>query len=804
MADNKESATIAFEGFSGLNTDSSRPGIKDNEMWWSDGFMPVGDNKLRTMPDIGAAIFTADEADGVSWFDFGNIGATPIMITVEVDGSIYRTDTETAVTSQIAPDGTLISSARVDVGISQWGSQYILIVARQQNGYFIYDGSILYTAGEISPIGPGAILSGGAGYVSVPTYVVFGGSGSGVVLTPVVSGGSVTALKATNAGSGYLPGEIVQVAFSGGGSDDTPILTATLVSGVISALDLIAGGANYPDGTFALSFSSGGGSGAAGMFTAAGGVVTDVVLTNGGSGYTGSPTVAFPLPGSGATITANLTATVVTSFSIGAGGSSYTPGTFPLTISGGGGSGARGTYTVNPSGVVASTTVVAGGTGYSSPPAVALAVGSGAQVATFVTGGAVDTISVVNGGTNLTGTPLLTIEGGGGIGATAVAVITAGVIASVTVTNGGSGYTTTPAVVVQPGLNNAAYATLNLMPFGITGTALEVYQSRVWVVNGPQVTFSAPSSVTDFSTSSGGGAFTSNDSFLRVAYVQPLQTNGFLYLIADSSVNYIAGVSTSGSPPVTTFTNQNADPEVGTPYPGSVDVLGSDIVFANAFGAHVSYGGKVTKVSEPLDGVYNTVPNFNGQQLSAAKAIVYGKKIWALLLPVIDVQTGDQVNKLFCWDPNRKRWWSTPQGVNLTYVRHQEIASVITAYGSDGTKIYPLFQQPSTTFAKVVKSKLWAKPGFYAEEKSTGRAWLLAQYYSATLPGFILSIDNETGTSPTTITPPGSGLTTGIYVMPPLAIGQNGVLLGMTLTTNAADMAVISMAIDAEITGYRG
>ena len=802
---------LPFEGFAGLNTNDSRPGIKDNEMAWSDGWMPFGESKLRTMPGIGPAAFTVDESGRtISFFDFANIGPTPYMVVMLDDGDIWLVNMLTLVATTLAPDGTILNPSRDNVGLTQWGSQFIIVVAKQENGYFILDATTFYSPGSIAPTGAGTITDGGSGYTSVPGYSVYGGSGSGVVLTPIIEGGAVVGLTVVNAGSGYLPGEIPQVAFSGGGSDTTPILEAVLSSGSIELLSLISGGTEYPTGTFPLAFSGGGGSGAAGTFTTAGGSVVSVNLTSGGANYTATPAVAFPIPGSGASITATEVGGIVTSLTIVTGGSGYVPGTYPLAFSGGGGSGAAATYTVDASGVVSAYTITAGGTGYSSNPTVAIPTGSGAIAVPSITSGSVASITVVNGGTNMTSTPALTITGGGGTGATAVAVIAFGSISSVTMTNGGSGYTSVPAVEVQTGLNNAAAAILDLMPFGISGSAVETYQSRVWAVNpysalpagaGGSVSFSAPGSYTDFSTANGGGEFSSNDSFLRVSQIQPRQTNGFLYLIADSSVNYIAGVSTSGSPPTTTFTNQNADPEVGTPYPATVDVLGSNIIFANAFGAHVSYGGRVTKVSEALDGIYNTVPNFGGFSLSAAKAIVFGKRIWALLVPVIDQISGLQVNKLCIWD--EKRWWTSQQDVPLLYIQNQEIASVLTAYGTDGTHIYPLFQQPSTAFTKTVQSKLYAKPGGYMTQKAANRAWMVAQYYSAASPNLQFSADNETGPSTITFTPSPSGLTTGIYVTPPTAVGQTGALLGMTITTNAADVALISAAIDAVPVGGR-
>jgi hypothetical protein len=812
----QESQTIlAFEGFTGLNTNASRPGIKDSELSWCDGFMPLGDSNLRTLPGIGPGIFPAPSGTTIKFYDFGNIATTPLMIVFPSDGSIWQVNTTTLVATRMAPPATITNVARNAVGITQWGNAAIIVVAQQANGYFVLDGTLFYQAGTLAPFDASQLTSGGSAYTSLPIYTVYGGSGSGVTLTPVLTNGSITDLIITNAGTGYLPGDIVQVGFSGGGSDTTPILQAVLATGVVQYLTLVSGGSGFPTGTFALGFSGGGGSGAIGTFTTSGGVVQSVLLTGGGANYTGSPTVSFPISGSGAAITATESGGAVNSLTIVTGGSGYVPGTYPLAFSGGGGTGASATYTVNPSGVVASTTITAGGTGYTSGPTVTIPTGGGAVAIAAITPGAIVSVNIIQGGTNLTGTPLLTVVGGGGSGAALTAVLTSGSITGVTVTNGGTGFTSVPAIEVQAGFNNAASAILSVMPFGISGASAETYQSRVWVANpfstnpqgaGGTVNFTAPGSYTDFATADGGGSFTSNDSFLRVAYVGLIQTNGFLYLIGDSSVNYIGGVTTSGNPPQTSFTNQNADPETGSPYPGTMDVIGSNIVFANAFGAHVSYGGRVAKISEPLDGFYSSVPNqFGGFPLSAAKAIVYGKRIWALLVPVIDQFTELQVNKLCMWNPDRKAWWTTQQDVALTYVNTQEIASVETAYGTDGTNVYPLFTTPSVAFQKVAQSKLWAKPGGYMHEKTANRVWLVAQYFSGLSPGITFDTDNDADQpSSVVLTPTLASPPVGFYVSPPTASSQVGTLLGVTLVTSAADVALISAAIDSIDAGFRG
>jgi hypothetical protein len=517
---------LIFEKFEGINTATTRPGVDDKQMAWCDGWIPLGPNRnLRTLPDVGAKLWTAPE--GVVFFQAANIGSTPILVVVQSDGSIYQVNTTTAVATEMAGPGTILSPSQLNVGISQYGSQYVQIVAKQTNGYFIWDGLVFYTPG-----GPGPTIDG-------------------------------------------------------------------------------------------------------------------------------SPTT---------------------------------------------------------------------------------------------------------------------------------------------------------------------------MPTAIGGTAIENYSGRVWIVNGATCTFSAPGSVIDFSSGDGGGNFTSTDSFLRDRFVQLKQTNGFLYLFGDSSINYISGVQTSGSPPVTTFTNQNADPEIGTPWPNTVDVFNRNILFGNSFGAHISYGGAVQKVSEALDGVYNTVPGFGNLIPSAAKAIIYGKKIWMMLLPIIDPVTGLQVNKLMMW--NGKLWFTSPQSVSLVFVQFQEIDSQLTAWGTDGSNIYPLFQTPSSAFTKTVRSRLWDTPGGYQLTKTATRLWIMAAVYNYLDATLSVSIDtenpsNESEVISVPITPAvviwtnnsnvvvtwennssqvvtwyTSG--TSFVIAQAQAIGITGVLTGMTFTTQAVDMALISAMIHDEVLGYRG
>jgi len=491
-----------------------------------------------------------------------------------------------------------------------------------------------------------------------------------------------------------------------------------------------------------------------------------------------------------------------------------------ITAVGGTGSGATFTATVQ-DGAIATINVTNPGSGYSYYDVLYLAFSGGGGYSTAIcqavlTSGSVTAINVLNGGAGYTSTSTVTIEGGGGYGAQATPTISGGQVTGFTITNGGQTYSSPPTVYVTDANNTVARATVAIMPFGVAGTTVETYQNQVWVGDGYRILFTAPESPSDFSTADGGGAFPSYNSFLKIGFTSLKQSNGFLYTLADSSLNYISGVNTSGTPPTTTFANQNVDPQIGSSWPGSVQVFSRNVIFANSFGVHVAYGGAVTKVSTPLDGIYGSVASFSGNGLStpsAAVAVVFGIHVYMLLLPIIDQVTGQPANKLLMWDG--KRWWTSSQEVNLTYVATQEINSEMTAYGTDGTAIYPLFQTPSTTLVKTAQSKLYQKPTYFFV-KMANRVFSLLNFVQPSAQPFNIALDNGvTGTSttfvqasPVVVWTNASGATvTWInassavvawaragLVVTGYAATQPGSLIGMTVQTQAPDMTVISVS----------
>jgi len=106
---------------------------------------------------------------------------------------------------------------------------------------------------------------------------------------------------------------------------------------------------------------------------------------------------------------------------------------------------------------------------------------------------------------------------------------------------------------------------------------------------------------------------------------------------------------------------------------------------------------------------------------------------------------------------------------------------------------------------------LWEEPGGIESTKADSRFWSAWQCYSVTggttinlfVDGVGIDANGNqyTNAQPYTIAGP-TGI--GYFVSPPLAIGQQGVITGMTIFTNAEDMALISAKIAADNVGYRG
>jgi hypothetical protein len=714
--------------FGGLNMADSRTGIDDREFSWLENYVRVGKGRMRTSYDVGPNLYQATGRKIVSFYWFA-IGADTFCAVFHDDGTAAQVDLGGNSVWISSTPGTFYVAGSPPA-CSPWGAQYLIISNNfQPNAYWLWDGTVLYAPGTISPVI--SISDGGSNYSSAPTVTAVGGAGSGATFAATVENGSVVNVVPTSPGSGYGPADVVQLLFSGGGSDTGAVLQASLTEGNISAILVTNGGTGYTT-VPSVSITGGAGSGATATAALAPSGVASISVLAGGVGYTSAPTVIITGGGgTGAAAVATVSGGVVTGFTVSNTGSGYTSRP-TVSLSGGGGTGAAGTAALSGTSV-ASITVTAGGSGFTGTPTVTFSGGgggSGAAAVATVTPGTVSGVAVLNGGSGFTGTPILEFFGGGGTGATATANVTDGVLTSVTVTNGGSGYTSVPTVEVQTGLNNAAAAVVAVMPTGVSGAAIETFQSRVWLFHpyqagtlpsgGTQI-ISAPASPVDFASSDGGLLFQNTDRFLRSQYTAGRQANGALYAFGDSSVSVINNVQTAGNPPTTSFNINNTDPQIGTRWRDTLQDFSRTILFANPYGAWGVYGGSVTKVSKKLDTLFSDYALFppdapDALVPSSAVTEMFDQRIYLLLMTISDPLTGEERDVMLGWDETD--WSVFSQTPDLEYIGTLVIDSQPQAWGTDGTTLFRLFQQPSTALKKTLQTKFFGSETSFLVERS--------------------------------------------------------------------------------------
>ena len=92
-----------------------------------------------------------------------------------------------------------------------------------------------------------------------------------------------------------------------------------------------------------------------------------------------------------------------------------------------------------------------------SPPTITISGGSGTGASASVTvDGSISEITVDAGGSGYTSSPLVSIVGGGGSGAAATAIITKGAVSRILINDGGTGYTSKPSISIVGGGGSGA------------------------------------------------------------------------------------------------------------------------------------------------------------------------------------------------------------------------------------------------------------------------------------------------------------------------------------------------------------
>jgi hypothetical protein len=401
------------------------------------------------------------------------------------------------------------------------------------------------------------------------------------------------------------------------------------------------------------------------------GSVGAIFITNGGTGYTSAPTVTIGAPndanGVQATATCSITANVVTSISLTEAGSGYTVAP-SVTFSGGGGTNAA---------------AIAG-------------------IVDFKTG----TVSalVTNGGSGYTNSAntVVTISGGGGTNAAATAVLAGGKISGVVITNPGQNYTNQSNLSITITGGGGAGAIVKGIVNKEPNTGIASFSGRVWIATGRNISYSAAGSLSDFVTVS-AGTIVLTDSTLRGNIVQILSANNFLYIFGQDSINVFSDVRVTGTG-VTLFTNTNISASVGSKFDYAIFPYFRSVLFMNDYGVYALVGSTTSKLSDPLDGIFQYI-DFATSTVTAGQVLINNILCAAFNIKYND--TNDPYGYKYLQAVFfEKKWFFASQGNDLKIMVSIPVNGQPRLYATNGANLQQLYADPDRAVFSRVQTAL--------------------------------------------------------------------------------------------------
>jgi len=569
--------------------------------------------------------------------------------------------------------GGVGTGAKATVTVSG-GNVVSVTVSYGGNNYAVND----VLSCSAASIGSGVLtfggITGGSGYANgiYSNVTLTGGTGTGARATITVSGGLVIAVALTYGGVGYTAADSLTTANTnlGGTGAGFNVAVATVASstgfqcavaalstGAVGAVTLTSDGFGYAANDI-LSASIEDIGGVSGVINSTGGI-------DPGNYYTNS-TTAF--------VTASISGTVLTVTAVSSGTLVVGQTVFGTTVadntvitSFGTGSGGVGTYNINNSQTVSSTSISAigvfrdtpltGGSGAGATgniivssgrvsavslvePGVGYAVGDSLSATLAGSTNGIATTSAITGGSNYTnGTYTnVSLTGGTGTGAKATVVVASNAVSTVTLTSAGSGYTvadsmSAAAATLGNGINTLTTGSL----VGGTNYGTGTY-SNVPLTGGTgsgataNITVGVGGDVTVVTMTARGVGYTAADSMSAAATNLGGCTNGIGTLGAiTAGSNYTDGTFTSvpltggaGTGALATIVvASNAVTSVTVTSKGNGYAVANSLSCSAAIlGSGIQTLGTITGGSGYTNGTYTAVNLIGGSGSSAQATIV--------------------------------------------------------------------------------------------------------------------------------------------------------------------------------------
>lgn len=829
---------IIFDRFKGLNTQLARAGLPNDQLAWLENLQPLAENKLQVVPAAAPpAVSNLAGFVGLPFYAAMNNQDWLILFTIQGGGLYYNIST--GASGQFAPDGTFSTAP----DCTTWQAARILI-NDSVAGYCTWDGTLFVAAGGVSP--NIEVTAGGANYSTPPPVSILVNGAAGVAAVLITTAGAFSTPAA-----GTVALTIDPPPPGGTQAVGTATLTGTAPNVTVASVTINTPGAGYttpPSVTIAttggtppqLTAVLGAGGATAIAIVGPGGVVTDVELTNAGSGLNPGDTVTLVFgstTGSGADIVvrpgsggapgakgmsgaalSSISITDIGQFGSGAfnpGAGPGPSGTWPLTISAPPAGGTQAVASVstisNPAGNTCNAIVISNpGAGYAVVPTVAWNdISHGAGVVRFPSFSAhmgvqqvQSPLTINSGGTAYppsTNIPLLFQDGGGAPDATGFATTNAsGVVISTTLQDGGTyALGSRPTITVAAGTGAAASA--HAWPFVTPGTTLAVFQGRVFLGGGQLLQWSGTgatvgynnSGYDDFLVADLAGALQITDADLVHAITALRSVNNYLWVVGDQSIKQIGSLFPSGAPPFQLLTLSS---DQGTIWPKSCISYNRIFMFANPNGIFGVFGSTVQKISDDLDGIFQRA-NFT-RQVQGAVVDLNSKHNAVFLLRYDDPQAGTR-SLLPVFDG--KRWWLGNQGPGLVAIATAPMfaTDVNELWGSvTGTDVTRLFADPATAVPFKLSTAL-----AHSDNPVQGKRVIRAGFTASSSGGgsaiVAMAIDTDDDSiANTMVINGGLALTGGANDATNEPISGVGIYLGMTISGVRAGLTMHNLIVE--------
>ena len=324
------------------------------------------------------------------------------------------------------------------------------------------------------------------------------------------------------------------------------------------------------------------------------------------------------------------------------------------------------------------------------------------------------------------------------------------------------------------------------LPNPIVG--MEAYEGSMWVMGESVISFSAPLNAADYSTGDGGGSFPYQGDQLTCSYNAIEANSGILYLFGDSSVDSVSYVQTQGTPPVTTFSRINVDPQTGQQFPREVAVWGRAFALHNTGGGiYVLYGGATQWIAQKVVDLLARMDT-SAYLPTQCAAHIFGRKV-VLFNARLEDPWGQWRNLILVWMGDTQEWTVASQGVELTNIACHERNSFITPYGTDGQNVYQLFAEPDPTLPKRLSTRSLRGKGLTTIKNWT-RVFLECQDNGHDGVSFIGSFTTRHGGIPNGVSDIGFEVEPGGIGIIPQPIQAAGITGELDLTSESPDFTL--------------